>query len=434
MSCNWVGDGSAQLREDTDILGDTMTVKFIKQNLPWMAPSVAIVLAASGYFEGARDGAEELMAETAAVVTAPAPENLIAAPRVSALSATTIETPDVGNDLQSGQPSGQDVSQNTNIATSLSSLTAAGALTAQEPEQVQPVSATPVVPEPQAPARVEVSAAENPTAFFAAAQASLAAKASCVDDLRSLTSQARVYFPSAGLAGEDRGMAQARLIGLVAQECPGVRIRVEGHSDPSGNPQVNLRLSKERAEAIIARVAAAGIDTTRFEAVGYGDREPSTIRGELQSNYYDRRVEFSVVERNAPVAVSSLTAALTQVRLAPCVSELQAAVEDTKVFYSLRSITSSPADTNVVLDLAFKAQACPQARLRVVGQHSDEIGSGESPATGRLRAVAMMNALVGAGVDAGEIIMAAPSYSAEIPGQPGLSTSRLDFQVILEDG
>ena len=57
-------------------------------------------------------------------------------------------------------------------------------------------------------------------------------------------------------------MAQARLIGVIAQNCPGVTIQIEGHSDPSGDPQVNLRLSQKRADSVLSRIAAAGIDTS----------------------------------------------------------------------------------------------------------------------------------------------------------------------------
>ena len=137
-------------------------------------------------------------------------------------------------------------------------------------------------PTPEAPARpasIAVSPPENAAAFFGAAQARLAEANSCVDDLRALANQARVYFPSGGLTGQADGVGQARLIGLVAQNCPGVTIQVEGHSDPSGDPRVNLRLSQERAEAIISRIAAANIDTSRFVAIGMGDRRPSNETG-----------------------------------------------------------------------------------------------------------------------------------------------------------
>jgi outer membrane protein OmpA-like peptidoglycan-associated protein len=86
-----------------------------------------------------------------------------------------------------------------------------------------------------------------------------------------------------------------------------------------------------------------------------------------------------------------------------------------------------------VVDLASKAAACPEARLRVVGQYSDEPGSGETPATARLRAVALMSSLVGAGFAPEQIIIAAHSTPQILAGQPGLSERRVDFDVILEN-
>ena len=388
-----------------------MIVRLMKENMPWVVPSVAIVLAATGFFDRGDSTQEPQTAQTAA-------------PEQNMRPATTATSRDFA--------SVNEVSRSGNIATSLNALSSTGGLNNPGTVPAQPLPVAAVAPDSgalQAPS--EPSLSDDPAGFFAAAQAKLAAKSSCTEDLRNLTAEARVYFPSGGLTGEERGMGQARLIGLVAQNCPGVRIRVEGHSDPSGDPAINLRLSQQRAEAIIARIAAAGIDTGSFFAQGYGEAEPSAVRGPKPSAHYDRRVEFEVIEigKNPAVSVSSDQ----QWSLAPCAAELQDAVQKTKVFYPLRSITSSASDMAAVLDLATKAAACPQARLRVVGQHSDQPGSGETAATGRLRAAAMMSALIGEGIEAGEIIIGAPSWSQAVPGRPGLSNSRVDFDVILED-
>jgi outer membrane protein OmpA-like peptidoglycan-associated protein len=49
---------------------------------------------------------------------------------------------------------------------------------------------------------------------------------------------------------------------------------VEGHADPRGNPDANLRLSQARAESVRAYlVQSHGIDAARLAAVGKGDRE-----------------------------------------------------------------------------------------------------------------------------------------------------------------
>ena len=282
------------------------------------------------------------------------------------------------------------------------------------------------------PARAaDASPAPVSTSLFNASPAAISNTAQCIEDLRVLSAEARVYFPSGGTTGAEEGIAQARLLGLVAQDCPGVVIQVEGHSDPSGDPAINMQLSEQRAQAVIDRVAAQGIDTSVFRAVGFGDRQPAAIRGDQPDAFYDRRVEFSVIETSAPTPVS------TSPGLAPrtppvCVTRLEESVGQTRIFYSPRSIAASQSELSNAIQLAAAAAACPEAKLRVVGQFSDEPGSGETPATARMRAIAMMSMLVAAGFEAEDIIIAAPSRPTAIPGAPGIRKTRVDFDIIAE--
>ncbi len=325
-------------------------------------------------------------------------------------------------------------------------IEAVQAVVRQAPQPVEPIpEPAPVEPAVVAPAQPvvvpqtvsidrdsEMSPTGNPGAFFGAAQAKLAQDQSCVEDLRVLASEARIYFPSGGLTAEEAGMSQARLIGLVAQDCPNVEIVVEGHSDPSGDPAANMRLSQKRADEVLRRIAAAGIDVTRFQSVGLGSQQPSRVTGTQSPAYYDRRVEFEIREVSSRAALSGFPRPVTSAASA-CAAQLQAAVAQTKLFYSPRSITAPSDGMPAVVDLAAKASACPEARLRVVGQYSDEPGSGETPATARLRAVALMSSLVGAGFAPEQIIIAAHSTPQILAGQPGLSERRVDFDVILEN-
>lgn len=285
--------------------------------------------------------------------------------------------------------------------------------------QVQPVAATAAVP-----------TIIDPTQLFTGASGSN--QRGCIDDLRNLTGETRVYFPSGGVSADEQGLVQARLIGFVAQGCPGVIIQVEGHSDPSGDPAVNLRLSEDRARTVLARLASSGVDTSNFRAIGFGDRQPSLIRGTEPSAYYDRRVEFSVVQTGATPVFASVGA--TNLRpITACVTQLQQATAQTRLFFAPGSITAPQSDLAAVYQLAAAASACPEARLRVIGQFSDDLGSGETPATARLRAVALMSGLVATGFPAEEIIIAAPSRPTVLTNAPGVSERRIDFDVILEE-
>ena len=293
--------------------------------------------------------------------------------------------------------------------------------------EVQTVAATPAVA-PPVPAQI------SPTELFTAPAAT--ADNRCIEDLRALAQDARVYFPSGGLTLDEQGIVQARVIGFVAQDCPGVMVQVEGHSDSSGDPAANLRLSEERARAVILRLAAAGVDTTRFQAVGFGDQRPSAISGSEPAAYYDRRVEFSVIETGQPAAftLASASAPASFLPAQPaCVAQLQQAVAQTRLFFEPRSITVPQSELSQVYQLAAAVAACPQVRLRIVGQFSDDPGSGETPDTARLRAIALMSTLVASGFEQERIIIVSPSSPTALANAPGISERRIDFDLILDE-
>lgn len=399
-----------------------MALKFLKDNLPWVAPSVAIVLAASGYFDR---GSSSTTASVETQITQPvqaAATSLVTNAVVSQASDVavqpTIQAQNVADEEQVVARA------DTGISTSLAALSQP----VDEAKQPSFTDTRPVIVE-EAPSQQVVTLEQNPADFFRDAQATLDAAGSCKDDLRTLAGQARVYFPSGGLTAEEIGIEQARLIGTVVQNCSGVGVLVTGHSDPSGDPAANLRLSQKRAELVIQRIGASGIDTSKFVPQGFGDRRPSGITGPETRAHYDRRVEFSIVDLSATASVKPrATLAFTP----SCVAQLEVAVLKTKLFYAPRSIAVQSEDMDVVMKLAEQAMACPEARLRVIGHHTDDAWAKEDVNTGILRAKALMANLVGRGITSTKVIIAAPSRAMGVPGQPELSKSRVDFDVIID--
>jgi len=375
-------------------------MKIIKDNLPWVA-SVAVLLFLGANFVD-RDTfqfgtATPEVAEVVPVRAAVQPESTL--DEIAAVAPSTTAQELTAIIQEAAEP---EVTRTAPLETSIAPLI--------EPEpEVQEIASGPTI-------------ADDPAAFFASAQANLATDDACGDDLRALAAEARIYFPSGGLSGADAGLAQARLLSKVLAECPGYILQVEGHSDPSGDPQINLALSKQRAEAVVSRIASAGIDVSRLVPVGYGDQRPSNVRGTQDPAYYDRRVEFTVVAQEQTQLASFSTTSNTWQPTA-CATDLVAVADRTKVYYAPRSITVPSDDLRAVMQLAVQAANCNGAKLRIVGQHLGDAGTRESITTGRHRALAIMNTLVAAG-----------SWSEAIPGQPGLPNSRVDFQIVATQG
>ncbi len=77
---------------------------------------------------------------------------------------------------------------------------------------------------------------------------------------------------------------------------PEGNLEVEGHSDTDGPEDINLDLSKSRAEAVMEFLISKGVDPSRISSVGYGETRLK-IDPELtaQDRADNRRIEFRVV-------------------------------------------------------------------------------------------------------------------------------------------
>lgn len=75
----------------------------------------------------------------------------------------------------------------------------------------------------------------------------------------------------------------------------GIQVRIEGHTDPLGTPEVNLKLSQDRAEAVSRYLVEAGVAAERLEARGYGATRPVADNATEAGRAKNRRVQFVVV-------------------------------------------------------------------------------------------------------------------------------------------
>lgn len=77
-------------------------------------------------------------------------------------------------------------------------------------------------------------------------------------------------------------------------------IEVAGHTDNVGNPQSNIKLSKERAEAIRQYLLQTyGLPPNAVVAHGYGDTQPIATNDTVEGREVNRRVVFKVTQKAA---------------------------------------------------------------------------------------------------------------------------------------
>lgn len=84
-----------------------------------------------------------------------------------------------------------------------------------------------------------------------------------------------------------------RVAGLLMQK--NFSLKLAGHTDNTGSPELNLRLSKDRAEAVKAYLVSQGANASRIEATGYGEDQPIANNKTAAGRQQNRRVEFSLL-------------------------------------------------------------------------------------------------------------------------------------------
>ncbi len=78
------------------------------------------------------------------------------------------------------------------------------------------------------------------------------------------------------------------------------RVSVEGHTDNRGIPAANLKLSQDRAAAVVAYLVAQGVAADRLTSTGFGASKPLVPNLTPANRARNRRVEFKIVDQGAP--------------------------------------------------------------------------------------------------------------------------------------
>ena len=141
----------------------------------------------------------------------------------------------------------------------------------------------PAMPQPVAPMAAPKATAPAP----AATQAEAAKFLVFFDwDKATLTPEARRIIASA--ADEYKKSGSTRIVAT-------------GHTDLSGSPEYNLRLSERRAEAVKAELVRLGVPATVITTIGKGEEDPLVPTKDGVREAQNRRVEIVIPRPPKPV-------------------------------------------------------------------------------------------------------------------------------------
>jgi outer membrane protein OmpA-like peptidoglycan-associated protein len=147
----------------------------------------------------------------------------------------------------------------------------------------QPAAVAPAAAPTPAQAVVEPPPAPEPTP-----------QEDCQERLNRVLTRNEILFQVDSAALTPEGLPLLSELAQVAAACPAFALRVEGHTDDTGDPAANMSLSEQRARTIVEGLAALGIDPARLTAVGMGATRPVADNRTEEGRRANRRIEIIV--------------------------------------------------------------------------------------------------------------------------------------------
>lgn len=75
---------------------------------------------------------------------------------------------------------------------------------------------------------------------------------------------------------------------------PNMVIEISGHTDNTGDPAANLKLSEQRAKAVVEYLVSKGVPALQLEYKGYGSSKPIADNSTASGRQKNRRTEFEI--------------------------------------------------------------------------------------------------------------------------------------------
>ena len=101
-----------------------------------------------------------------------------------------------------------------------------------------------------------------------------------------------IYFDQSSPVLRPESAPQLDELVAILQKNPTARIEIRGHTDNAGDFDLNVKLSRERCQAVVEYLKTKGISADRLESRGRGPLDPIAPNTSEENRKRNRRVEF----------------------------------------------------------------------------------------------------------------------------------------------
>ena len=105
----------------------------------------------------------------------------------------------------------------------------------------------------------------------------------------------RLTFETGKATLKPESQEQLKNLAEILKAYPKVAIKIGGYTDNTGDPQGNLKLSQQRADAVMADLVKLGVDRSRLTADGYGQEHPIADNSTEEGRARNRRIDIRII-------------------------------------------------------------------------------------------------------------------------------------------
>jgi outer membrane protein OmpA-like peptidoglycan-associated protein len=115
----------------------------------------------------------------------------------------------------------------------------------------------------------------------------------------------KIYFETDSAVIKQRSYSILDAVAATLNGNPQITlVEIQGHADERGADDYNLRLTRDRAAAVVEAVVQRGVSRRRLRSAGYGERCPVDPRHNKEAWEKNRRVEFKIIKtQDGPTGV-----------------------------------------------------------------------------------------------------------------------------------
>jgi outer membrane protein OmpA-like peptidoglycan-associated protein len=120
-------------------------------------------------------------------------------------------------------------------------------------------------------------------------------EARCKVEVTRILSDGKINFITASARIDQEGRTLLNRLAAVAVRClngSDLTLEIAGHTDASGSDEANLKLSEQRALAVLDALIERGVDEASMRAVGYGETQPIASNDIPEGRAQNRRIAF----------------------------------------------------------------------------------------------------------------------------------------------